>query len=409
MCTVEDVVPRRYIGLDVHKAYFVATGVNGDKEQVFGPQRVGNGQLERWAERELTPEDAVVLEMTTNTWKVVDTLEPLVHSVTVVHPPHVHLITRAQVMTDKKAALILAQLHAAGLLPPVWVPPAEVRHLRALIAQRWKMVRLGTQAKNRLQSVLHKYHLEPPPKRDPYTPQMRSWWEGLPLEPLEQFRLQSDLDTVAFVQQQKARLENCLAQQAAQDDRVPLLTQIPGIGFINAMTILAAIGEIGRFPSANHLVGYAGLGTKVHDSGQMQWRGRITKMGRRDLRRAMVEAAQAAVRYHDHWKAHYQQLSKRTGKKKAKVAVARKLLITVWHTLTKKEVDRFATEQQVACSFFALAYKLKVKNLPDGMSALQFTRHHLDRLGIGQELTHIPWGSKQFRLPPSKLAQPTDD
>ncbi len=62
-----------------------------------------------------------MLEMTTNTWKVVDTLRPFAHSVTVVHPPHVHLITRAQVMTDKKAALILAQLHAAGLLPAVWI------------------------------------------------------------------------------------------------------------------------------------------------------------------------------------------------------------------------------------------------------------------------------------------------
>lgn len=398
-----EVVPQRFIGLDIHKNYFVATGVNADKEQILGPQRVPNARLEAWAERELCPTDAVVLEMTTNSWKVVDTLEPFTHSVTVAHPPHVHLITRAQVMTDKKAALILAQLHAAGLLPPVWVPPQAVRQLRALIAQRWKMVRLATQAKCRLQSVLHKYHLEAPPKSDPYTPQMRDWWEALPLEPLEQFRLQSDLDTVAFARQQLERLEQCLAYYAARDERVPLLVQIPGIGFINAVTILAAIGEIGRFPSANQLVGYAGLGTKVHDSGQLQRRGRITKMGRRDLRRAMVEAAQAAVRHHDHWKAEFQRLCQQTAKQKAKVAIARKLLVTVWHTLTKDEVDRFATPQQVACAFFGLAYKLKVKNLPDGMSALQFTRHHLDRLGIGQELTHIPWGSKTFKLPPSKL------
>lgn len=403
MCASQDEVPLRFIGLDIHKHYFVATGVNRDKEQIYSPQRLSNSELECWAEAELSKEDAVVLEMTTNTWKVVDTLQPFAHSVTVVHPPHVHLITRAQVMTDKKASLILAQLHAAGLLPPVWIPPTEVRYLRALIAQRWKMVRLGTQAKCRLQSVIHKYHLEPPPKSDPYTPQMRAWWESLPLEPLEHFRLQSDLDTVAFAQQQKERLETCLARHAARDERVPLLTQIPGIGFINALTVLAAIGEIGRFPSANQLVGYAGLGTKVHDSGVTHWRGRITKMGRRDLRRAMVEAAQSAVRCHDHWREQYKHLCGQTSKKKAMVAIARKLLITVWHTLTNNEVDRFATEQQVACSFFALAYKLKVKNLPDGMSALQFTRHHLDRLGIGQELTHIPWGSKKFKLPPSQF------
>ena len=395
--------PFRFIGLDVHKSYFVATGVDRGQHQVFGPQRVPNKRLEKWIAMELTPEDAVVLEMTTNTWKMVDALEPYAHSVTVVHPPHVHLITRAQVMTDKKAALILAQLHAAGLLPAVWIPPHAVRHLRAMVAQRMKMVRLATQAKNRLQSALHRYHLEPPPKADPYTPHMRVWWESLPLEPLEHFRMQSDLDTVDFARRQVARLEKCLAVHAAGDDRVPLLVQIPGIGFINAMTILAAIGDISRFPAASKLVGYAGLGTKVHDSGQTQWSGRITKFGRRDLRRAMVEAAQKAARCHDHWKADYGWLSKRIGKKKAKVAIARKLLVAVWHVLTKGDVDRFATPQQVACSFFALAYKLQVSNLPDGMSALQFTRHHLDNLGIGQELTRIPWGSKTFKLPPSRL------
>jgi hypothetical protein len=110
------------------------------------------------------------------------------------------------------------------------------------------------------------------------------------------------------------------------------------------------------------------------------------------------------VRCHDHWKAEYKRLGRQTANKKAKVAIARKLLVTVWHTLTKEVVDRFATEQQVACSFFGLAYKLQVKNLPEGMSALQFTRHHLDRLGIGQGLTRIPWGSKTFQLPPSTLA-----
>ncbi len=404
MCIPDDSAPLRYIGLDIHKAYFVAIGVDRNKEPVFGPQRVPNGQLAAWIGRELTARDAVVLEMTTNTWTMVDALSPHVHSVTVTHPPHVHLITRAQVMTDKKAALILAQLHAAGLLPAVWIPPAEVRSLRALVAQRWKMVRLSTQAKCRLQSLLHRYHFDPPPKRDPYTLPMRAWWEALPVEPLEAFRLQSDLDTVAFAQAQKGRIEACLARFAAQDERVPLLAQIPGIGFINALTILAAIGDVSRFPSANQLVGYAGLGTKVHDSGQTQWRGRITKLGRRDLRRAMVEAAQAAARCHDHWRAKYQQLCRQTAPKKAKVAIARKLLITVWHALTYGEVDRFATTEQVACSFFALAYKLQVKNLPDGMSALLFTRHHLDRLGIGQELTHIRWGSKTYKLPPSGLS-----
>jgi len=62
----------------------------------------------------------------------------------------------------------------------------------------------------------------------------------------------------------------------------------------------------------------------------------------------------------------------------------------------------------VTCSFFALAYKVGVRNLPHGVGARQFVRDQLDRLGLGQELTHIPWGSKRFKLPPSRMGESGD-
>jgi transposase len=400
----EKLVPTRFIGLDIHKQYFVAAGVNAQQEQVFGPQRVSNARLEAWIQKHLTLEDAVVLEMTTNTYAVYDALLPYVHSVTVVHPPHVALITRAQVMTDKIAALTLARLHAAGLLTSVWIPPKAVRDLRALIAQRFKMVRLQTQAKNRLHSALHRHHLFPPEKRDPFTRQQRGWWEQLPISELEHVNLLSDLDTLQFAQGQIERLMAHLAKVAAQDERVPLLVQLPGISMLSAVTLLAAIGDIERFPSAKHLVGYAGLGARVHDSGLTCRTGRITKAGRRDIRRVMVEAAQSAARTHPHWKAELARLEQRIGRKKAIVAIARKLLVAVWHVLTKAVADRFADAEKVAASLFAHAYKVGVANLPDGQSALAFTRHQLDRLNLGDQVTHIPWGSKTFKLPPSDPA-----
>lgn len=174
------------------------------------------------------------------------------------------------------------------------------------------------------------------------------------------------------------------------------------------MTILAAIGEIDRFPDAEHLVGYAGLGSRVHDSGLTHKGGRITKSGRRDLRGAMVEAAQSAARTHPHWKAEFRRLERRIGKQKAKVAVARKLLVAVWHVLRKETADRFATATQIAESLFRLAYKIGVANLrtEDGqpLSAKAFTRHYLDRIGVGRELTGFAWGGRQVKLPPSTLA-----
>ncbi len=395
--------PTRFIGLDVHRDYFVAAGVNAQKVTVFGPQRVPNHQLPAWIAKHLTKDDAVVLEMTTNTYLFYDLLKPHVHSVIAVHPPHVALITRAQVKTDRKAALGLAQLHAAGLLVGVWIPPQEVRDQRALLAQRYKMVRLQTQAKNRLHSTLFRHALQPPERADPFTPECRVWWEKLPVSELERINVLNDLDTLQFAQGQVVRLTECINQIAIQDERVPLLVQLPGINLLGAITLLAAIGDITRFEHAKQLVGYAGMGARVHDSGKLHASGRITKAGRRDIRRTMVEAAQHATRTHPHWKAELARLEPRIGKKKAIVAIGRKLLVAVWHVLTDHEVDRFADATNVACSFFAFAYKVRVKNLPDGLSALAFTRQQLDRLQIGADLQRLPWGSKTFKLPPSTL------
>ena len=340
--------------------------------------------------------------LASNTWEMVDLLQTRVHSITVVHPPEVKAIVKARVMNDKKAARILAQLHAAGLLPAVWVPPREVREIRSLIAGRRRMVALATRAKNTLHAMLRSHHLPLPEVKDPFHPDVRPFWETLPLSPLEMTRLLTELDTLDFARKQQKRFEAVLAELAAEDARVPLLAQLPGIGLIAAMTILGAIGDITRFPSAQKLVGYAGLGAQVHDSGQKCWSGGITKSGRHDLRRVMVDAARHAVKVHGHWKRQFERLEPRIGRPKALVAIARKLLVAVWHILSKEEADRFAADQQVACSFFTLAYKVGVRNLPGGQTAKQFTRQQLDRLGLGRDLTEIPWGSKTFKLPPSQ-------
>lgn len=369
-----DSTPLRFIGLDIHKHYLVASGVDATGTQVFGPQHVPNTEVEKWIPKHLTCQDEVVLEMTTNTWKMHDLLDPNVHSVTVVHPPHVALIVRAQVKTDKKAALTLAQLHAAHLLPAVWVPPQEVRELRALIAQCHKMSRLSATTKNRPHALLHRKQIQPPEGTALFDPDTRQWWESLPLSATELVCLQSDLDTLDFARSQIIRLDRCLAMLAVQDKRVLLLVQLPGIAILNSMTILAAIGDITRFPDVSHLVGYAGLGARVHDSGQTYQTGRITKAGRRDLRRALVEAAHHAIQCNPHWKNKFEQLEQRRGRSKAVVAVARRLLVSVWHILTKAEADQFAVPQQVATSLFTLTHRIRAKNLPDGQSALQFTR-----------------------------------
>lgn len=399
--------PTRFIGLDIHKAYFVAVGVDAQKQVIFGPQTVPNHQLDAWAAKYLLPSDAVVVEMTVNTYLFHDVIAPRVHSFIAVHPPNVTLVTGVKVKTDKKAALTLAQLHAVGMLEGVWIPPEAVRSLRAVIAQREKMVRLSTQAKNRLSSLLHRRHLVFSGEGSQYAPEQKEWWLALPLPDLEKRIVESDLDTLEFARRQIESIEQDLKREAAKDDRVPLLAQMPGVNVLTALTILAAIGTIKRFEDAKHLVGYAGLGTSVHDSGQVHQNGRITKAGRKDLRRAMVNAANVAVQHHPFWKKEFARLEVRLGRSKAIVAIARKLLVAVWHILTFEAVDRHADERSVAASFINLAYKMGVKNLPNGISAKAFARQQMDRLEIGAGMTAVPWGSKRIVLPPSKLSTET--
>jgi transposase len=396
-------LPMRFIGLDVHKEYFVAVGVNQAREVVFGPQKASVYELDDWIARYLSMQDSVVLEMTTNTYQFYDSLLPHVHSVIAVHPPDVLLVTNVPIKTDKKAALALAQLHAVGLLKGVWIPPHEVRDMRALIAHRQKIVQLSAIAKNRLHAMLHRNHLHPRKTWQMFSPDERDWWLELPLKPMERIRVQSDLDLLDFAQKQIGQIDDCINQQAAADEHIPLLIQLPGIGPLTATTILAAIGDIQRFPSDRQLVGYAGLGTRVHYSGQTHVSGRITKTGRRDLRRAMVNAANHAVVNHPYWKDLLARMEPRMGRSKAIVAIARKLLVAVWHVLHDEVADCHADTRDIACSLFRHAYKVGVRNLPEGQSALVFTRNQMDRLGIGAEMQVLPWGRKRFKLPPSKL------
>jgi transposase len=409
--SLEKPSPTRFIGIDLHKHYLVALGVDAELNQVFGPRRISLPQLESWIKNTITAGDAIVVEITTNTWQVYDELLPYAHSVTVVHPPHVALITRSQVMNDRIAAAHLARLHAKGLLVGIWVPPQEVRDRRALLAQRNKMVRLSTQAKNRLHSTLHRLHIELPAEGKPFSAHLRPWWEGLAVSGIDKLRILSDLDTLDFSKGQIERLEKGLIDLAAADERVPLLIQLPGVRLIAAMTILAAIGEVSRFPSAKKLVGYAGLGGRVHDSGQTSRTGRITKAGRRDLRFVMIEAAQRAAETHPHWKAELARKEPHLGRNKTIVAIARKLLISVWYVLSGQQADRFVHPEKVARKFLEHAYLLGKARRPDGQSSGAYVRVQLDRLKIGCHLRSVPWGNKKkpIPLPPSSLKAPAPD
>jgi hypothetical protein len=95
------------------------------------------------------------------------------------------------------------------------------------------------------------------------------------------------------------------------------------------------------------------------------------------------------------------------GKQKAIVAIARKLLVVVWHVLTYQQADRPADPAKVARYFLNWGRKLGTANR-QGQPVATFARQQLDQVGLGQELQQVHLGYA-YKLPPSRLAQPTPE
>jgi transposase len=222
--------------------------MNAGQEIVLRVRDVEMERFKAWAGQNLRPTDEVVLEATTNTWDVYDTIAPLVRRVVVAHPAEVKQIANARVKTDTQDVIRLVRLLIADIVPEVWVPPADVRQLRALISYRWRLVKMSTAIRNRMRSLLHRYNLQAPEGKID-TEQTREWWEELKIGPLEDMRLKQELKTLRMVREHIEEVEAELRRLSAGErwgDQAVYLMQIPGVGIIVTMTILSAIGDIRR-------------------------------------------------------------------------------------------------------------------------------------------------------------------
>jgi transposase len=130
--------------MDVHKHYIMVAAIDAAQQVVLTPRKLSLERFVEWAAEHLQPTDQVVLEATTNAWTLYDQLAPLVQEVQIAHPLLIKLMSSARVKTDTRDPLHLARLLAAGRIPEVWVPPAPVRALRALVAHRQRLVRQRT-------------------------------------------------------------------------------------------------------------------------------------------------------------------------------------------------------------------------------------------------------------------------
>jgi transposase len=251
--------------------------------------------------------------------------------------------TRVKRKTDKDDALKLAKLAVLGQLPTAHMPSPQQRQRRRLVHYRRVLVDRRTQIKNQIRSIYSQQGLSLPKRGKAWTrcgieqiaEEARPLNECDSIDDLWRGRLHVELHLLQTLNQQIEQVDEKLDGLGAKDDRVQLLQSVPGVGPRLAETVVAHLDDPHRFKSARQVASYAGLVPKQFESGTIKRSCRITRRGPALLRSMLVEVAWMVYLRNDWAKAFVQRISRGVASRKniAIVALARKLLVTLWAML----------------------------------------------------------------------------
>jgi transposase len=301
------------LGIDLHKRTSTWKLVNSKREVVWSRTVSCKPELLSATARSLpvTVSNLPIAIEPTCGWRWVSSLlEKEGGDLHIAHPYKLRLIADSSRKTDEEDAKILAEFLQMGYLPESWKAPDEVESWRRLIRTRVAFVQSRTRLKNQAESILTS--LGPVSKPD-----------NLEL-----------LEIVSLVENHTNHihnLEKTIRKIAEEQPIAKLLMTIPSVGVITAVSILAEVGDFSRFTSAPKLASYAGLVPSERSSGESVRHGRITKEGSKLLRTVVIETA---IRFRP---AHsltlnefFLRIKKNKGAMRARVALARKLLVIMW-------------------------------------------------------------------------------
>lgn len=278
----------------------------------------------------------LALEPVSQWYCYADFIESLGIDVKIANPNRVKAIAFARIKTDTIDAGVLADLLRANLLPESYHAPAHVRDWKDEVRLRMSLVRLRVQVKNKIHALLWKQGI-----RSPYTLFTKKgllWLDAQSFPETTTIALATYRETLALLDHQIKEAEARMVADNKHRDEVKLLITIPGISYLSALTIMAEIGGIGRFPSAKKLMGYAGVVPSTYASGGKVRHGKIIKQGSSWLRFVLVEAAhhQLHCTKRKGLADYYNSIKDRKGGKAAAVATARKLCAVIFRVLTDK-------------------------------------------------------------------------
>jgi transposase len=327
------------LGIDIHKRSGLAVLKDEEGNIMeslrFSNDRRGISRLIRMLEPHGDVRAAV--EASGNFWiRLYEALEESGVEVLLSNPMKTRAIAEARIKSDKLDASILADLVRADLVAESYVPPREVRDRRALLRYRVGLIRSRVKVKNRVHALLDRHEADHG-FTDLFGAGGMKWLEDIELPGMDGLILRLALSEIRHLNGLLEEVSRAIAREAVKDKRVELLLGFKGIDYYTAMVLVNEIGDINRFSSAKKLVSWAGLCPSLHQSGPTLRTGGITKRGNKWVRWVMTQAAHQAARFDPKMRGFFLRVERRRGRQKAIVAVARKLLVSVYYVLSRME------------------------------------------------------------------------
>lgn len=248
--------------------------------------------------------------------------------------------------TDKVDSRKLARALRGGELEGIHIPDPIQEADRALVRQRYKVMKDISRTKNRVKSLLFQFGIKIP---ECFTLSQTRHWSKTFIDWLRQLPVGQDtlrvsidnyLDIGLLLRKQLLSMNRqvrALARSERHKEPYELLTSIPGVGLMTAMNILVQIGDIGRFERFDKLCSYVGLIPSMHGSGERMKTGKLLKRGRKDIKVQLIESSWIAVRKDPALMAKFNEMTKNNmPKNKAIIRIAKKLLNRMRHVLVNK-------------------------------------------------------------------------
>jgi transposase len=290
----------RFIGLDVHKlriSVAVAETDRGGTVEYLGEIDNEAGAIRKLCDR-LSGRGrklAFCYEAGPCGYGVQRQLASLGHRCDVVAPSLIPRKSGDRVKTNRRDATMLARLFRAGELTPVWVPDADHEAMRDLVRLRGVARQMVTKARQHLQGFLLRHGRKH--RGTAWRMAYRRWLSSVAFEhPAQQIVFQDYVDAVGDAERRLKRVEGQILTLLSDWSLSPIvdsLQALRGIAVINAVVLVAEVGDFTRFNSPRQLMAYFGLVPSERSSGQSVHRGGITKTGNNRARRALVEGAWA--------------------------------------------------------------------------------------------------------------------